>query len=128
MLGWMDRAEVMNLFTQVRAGLVLFQPAPNHIDSQPNKLFEYMAAGLPIIASYFPSWIQLISKLQCGLVVNPAYPREIATAITWILENPVEAKAMGARGREAVIEMYNWEREATKLLGIYGSFNKSLKD
>ena len=118
-LGFADRSQVAHLLGQVRAGLVLFHPDPNHIQAQPNKMFEYMAAGIPVIASDFPLWRDLIEGTECGLVVNPLKPGEIAGAIEFVLTHPDEAEAMGRRGREAVETRYNWESEASKLLRLY---------
>ncbi|WP_322629721.1 glycosyltransferase family 4 protein [Halothiobacillus sp.] len=117
--GWVDRKTVANLLGNVRAGLVLFHPAPNHMDAQPTKMFEYMAAGLPVIASDFPLWRKIIDGAGCGLLVDPLEPQAIADAIEWLLEHPEEAEAMGRRGREAVESTYNWERESETLVNFY---------
>lgn len=117
--GWADRTEVAQILSQCRAGLVLFHPEPNHIRSQPNKLFEYMAAGLPIIASDFPLWRGLVDGVGCGILVDPLDPGAIANAMQWILDNPREAAEMGQAGREAVENQFNWEAESTKLLAFY---------
>ncbi|MEX2411840.1 MAG: glycosyltransferase, partial [Candidatus Paceibacterota bacterium] len=50
-VGWIDRKKFNEYTSQSFSGLVTFHPEPNHIDAQPNKLFEYMHAGLPVIAS-----------------------------------------------------------------------------
>lgn len=118
-LGWADRKAVAQILGQTRAGLVLFQPEPNHIRAQPNKLFEYMAAGLPLIASDFPLWRSVVQGVGCGLLVDPRDPAAIAKAVQWIIENPVEAEAMGKRGRRAVRERYNWDVEGAKLIELY---------
>jgi glycosyltransferase involved in cell wall biosynthesis len=118
-LGVVDRPGVAQLLGRVQAGLVLFLPEPNHIQAQPNKLFEYMSAGIPVIASDFPLWRKLIETVGCGLLVDPLNPSAIADAIEFILTHPEEAMAMGRRGREAVERHYNWESEKSKLLHLY---------
>lgn len=117
--GHISRLDVARLLGDVRCGLVLFHPLPNHVDAQPNKLFEYMSAGLPVIASDFPLWRRIIEKTGCGLVVDPNDPVAIADAMRWMIEHPDEACAMGRNGQKAVEEIYNWENESLKLLYLY---------
>jgi glycosyltransferase involved in cell wall biosynthesis len=117
--GRQGRAEVVSVLRGARAGLVLFQPAPNHAYSQPTKLFEYMAAGIPVIASDFPRWREIVADSQCGLLVNPLDAKCIAAAIEWVLTKPADAAAMGRRGRQAVLSGYNWHTEGKKLLDLY---------
>lgn len=118
-LGWQDRASVSQQLGQAIAGLALFLPVPHHLESRPNKLFEYMAAGLPVVASNFPAWREVIEKHRCGLLVDPGDPSEIARAIDWLAANPQEAIAMGERGRRAVETSYNWDTEFQELLRMY---------
>lgn len=117
--GWADRPTVASILSDVRAGLVLYLPLPNHINAQPNKLFEYMSAGVPVIASHFSLWRQIVDGAGCGLLVDPENPRSIAKAMDWILANPQEAEAMGLRGKLAVETTYNWAAEAEKLIAFY---------
>ena len=78
-----------------------------------------MAAGLPVIASNFPLWKEIVEKNKCGICVNPLNPREIAAAINWVLLNPTDAAEMGKNGSTAVLEKYNWEAESCKLIHFY---------
>jgi len=117
--GQVSKEEVSQLLNQARAGLVLFHPGPNHDDSQPNKLFEYMAAGIPVIGSNFPLWKEIIEANECGICVDPLNPEEIAGAINWIIDNPDVAEQMGRNGLRAVQEKYNWETEGKKLVRFY---------
>ena len=82
-------------------------------------MFEYMIAELPIIASNFLLWREIVEKNNCGICVNPLDPKEIAEAIEYLIEHPDEARKMGENGRKAVLEKYNWENESKKLLEIY---------
>jgi len=118
-LGFLDRSSVARLLSESRCGIVTFLPVPNHIEAQPNKLFEYMSAGIPVIASHFPLWKNLIEGQQCGICVNPEDPVDIAKAIDYLHENPSIAEEMGARGKEAVERIFNWSVEETKLFELY---------
>mgnify|MGYP005852888331 CR=1 FL=1 len=117
--GWLNRREVAELLAQARVGLVLFHPAPNHTESQPNKLFEYMSAGIPVIASDFPLWRKIVEGAGCGILVDPKDPQAIADAMEWMIHNPQETEEMGRRGRAAVEREYNWPREGEKLVQFY---------
>lgn len=121
---WVDRNEMLEILNQSKVGIVTYLPFPNHINAQPNKLFEYMSAGIPVIASDFPLWRQIIENEKCGLLVDPRNPQQIAEALDWIFDNPKEAKIMGDNGKKAVKNKYNWDLESAKLLGSYLSLLK----
>jgi glycosyltransferase involved in cell wall biosynthesis len=118
-LGWIDREGVSKVLTNARVGLILFHPVANHTESQPNKIFEYMQAGIPVIASNFSLWRQIIEGAGCGIMVDPFDINGIADAIKWLLENPKEAEILGEKGRQAVIEKYNWGPEGENLTRFY---------
>ena len=118
-MGWQSRQSVMSELKSARAGLVVLHPEQIYIDSIPNKLFEYMAAGLPVIASNFPWWQKLIVELDCGLVVNPLDSQDIADAMQYLLEHPDIAEKMGHNGRQAVKNRFNWEADSKQLLDLY---------
>jgi glycosyltransferase involved in cell wall biosynthesis len=113
--------EVIRYLSNADVGLVLLQPLLEYLPSGEglNKLFEYMMAGLPVIASNFPNLIKIVEGNKCGLTVDPTDPKQIAEAIKYIKEHPDEAKRMGENGKKAVLEKYNWENESKKLLKIY---------
>jgi len=118
-MGVLDRAGVTGLLAEVRAGLVVFKPTPGHLESAPVKMFEYMAAGIPVIASDFPRFREIVEGARCGLLVQPDDPVGIAKAIEFLLTHPEEAEEMGKQGREAVLSKYNWASEERKLLQLY---------
>lgn len=118
-LGWLDRDGVRKLLKESVAGLVTLHPVINYLDSLPVKMFEYMATGLPVIASNFPLWKQIIEGNQCGLCVDPLDPQAIAEAIDYLVTHPAEAEQMGRNGQKAITEKYNWTIEEPKLLSLY---------
>jgi len=118
-LGQVSRQQVSQIMSSSMAGMVLYHLDPNHINAQPNKMFEYMSAGIPIIASDFPLWKRIVDEFECGLCVDPMNSLEIRKAIQWIVEHPDEAEKMGRNGRRCVEERFNWDMEAKKLLALY---------
>ena len=118
-LGWLSPKEVRELLGKSRLGLLVLHATECYKVSQPVKLFEYMSAGLPVVASDFPLWRSIIQEAGCGILVDPINPAAIAEAIQWLLQRPAEAEAMGQRGREAVRRVYNWENEEQKLVELY---------
>ena len=107
-VAWQERDVLARTLSAAKAGLVLFHPEPNHVEAQPNKLFEYMAAGLPVIASDFPLWREIIEETKCGLLVDPMDASAIAEAIEWLVTHGEEATEMGLSGQRAVRAELNW--------------------
>ena len=118
-LGFVDRVGVRDVLARSMAGLVTLHPVINYIDALPVKMFEYMSAGIPVIASDFPLWREIIAGNNCGLLVDPLNPVAIAQAIDYLISHPKDAERMGRNGRRAVVDHYNWDNESQKLLAFY---------
>jgi len=118
-LGQQPRGAVAGLLAASRAGIVTFLPAPNHDKNQPNKLFEYMAAGIPVVCSHFPRWKKIMEDARAGICVDPADPAAIDAAVSYLLSHPEESRAMGLAGRKAMESAYNWKPEEEKLFELY---------
>jgi glycosyltransferase involved in cell wall biosynthesis len=117
---WQPFPEVIRGMLRARIGVALLRPLPNHMDAiRSNKLFEYMAAGLPVVVSDLPEWRDIVLGVGCGLVVDPADPAAIAEALERLLTHPEEAEEMGLRGRAAVCDRFNWDGEGARLLSAY---------
>jgi glycosyltransferase involved in cell wall biosynthesis len=118
--GQLDRDGVRRVMARAIAGLVTLHPVANYLEALPVKMFEYMAAGIPVIASRFPLFRDIVEGGHCGLCVDPVDPQAIASAIDYLVTNPDIAKLMGENGRKAVLEKYNWSGQALKLTDFYG--------
>ncbi len=124
LVGGVKHEEIYNIVPRCHIGVAILHPKPNYIESLPTKLFEYMATGLPVIASNFPLWKEIVEGNNYGLTVNPLDPEDIARAIEYLIEHPEEARKMGQNGKRAVMEKYNWETESQKLLDLYEKLSK----
>ena len=118
-LGFLSREEVKNTYLKSKVGIVTLHPIINYLDAYPVKMFEYMAAGLPVIASNFPLWKEIVEVNKTGICVDPLDPKTISDAINRILKNPKEAAEMGRNGKALVLTKYNWEIERQKLITFY---------
>lgn len=121
-LGFLPRTGVRDVLARSVAGLVTLHLTSAYRDALPIKMFEYMSAGLPVIASDFPLWREIIEGNDCGLCVDPLDAKAIAAAIDRLVNNPDLAKRMGENGRRAVSERYNWATEERKLQALYRGF------
>lgn len=117
--GVLDRGEIVSVLHESKAGLVTLHDIPNYVVSMPIKMFEYMAAGCPVIASNFPLWKKILGDADCGICVNPKDALAVAAVLQDLLANTTRRLEMGVNGRAAVEQRYNWERESTKLLSQY---------
>ncbi len=118
-LGRRTRDQVMADLGSARVGMVVLQPIPNYVNSLPVKMFEYMAAGIPVVASDFPLWKEIVSRANCGVTVDPREPTQIASAIECLVEDADLARRMGANGRHAVETTYHWQHEWDRLRTLY---------
>src|SRR5262249_47985123 len=80
----------------------------------PLKVFEYMAAGLPVVAPRIERLTGIVRDASEGLLYDPADPDALALALER-LANPVERAAFGARARERAVQHFSWRRHCERL-------------
>lgn len=114
--GSISRKEVKEIYSNVDFGMVLFKALPNHVNSQPNKLFEYFSAGLPVICSDFPKWKTLVDDNHLGICCNPDDIDEIKKAIYNLRSHYIQFKG---EGRKYIHQSASWEIEQNKLINFY---------
>jgi glycosyltransferase involved in cell wall biosynthesis len=120
-LGQCDRAQITTVLEHSWIGLVTLHATPNHIDSLPTKMYEYMAAGLPVIASDFPTWRDTVRDHSCGILVDPTDVDAISFAIDSLCADRALRVQFGSNGRRAIEHSLNWESELQRLLRFYES-------
>ena len=118
---WLPFDEAFALVRRSHAGLILFQKTlSNNVRGMPHKMFDYMLAGLPVIAPDFaPDIVGVLEPAKAGLLVDTADPRALADAMQSLIKDRTQAQAIGERGRRAVFERYHWEYDAATLIAAY---------
>lgn len=118
-LGWQSRAQLVGVLEQSRLGLIVFHPVGNYVEALSVKMFEYMAAGIPVIASNFPLNRELSATGEFGILVEPKSSHKLAATIITLLQSTERAAALGVVARQRVVDDFNWAAEEIKLLALY---------
>jgi glycosyltransferase involved in cell wall biosynthesis len=92
----------------------------NNYYTSPNKLFEYCAAGVPVVSSRFPELVKVVEGFGAGRTFDPESPEDIAAAVNGLLESP-DVLARAREGAARAARRYNWQNESRKLLDVYTS-------
>lgn len=102
---------------EVDVGLMLLANVPAfYRGTSPNKFFDYLAAGLPVVNNY-PGWLaELIHSNKCGLAVEPDDPQALANALIWLADNPAARLGMGERSRELAEGIFSRDRLGTEFV------------
>jgi glycosyltransferase involved in cell wall biosynthesis len=119
MTGPVEQGEVVAYAAGATIGVIPYEPVGlNNTYTTPNKLFDYMAAGLPVAASRLPELTRFVELGEMGLTFTPGDPAALAEAINRMLADPVRYERMRERAQEAALR-YTWEHESSKLLALY---------
>lgn len=111
--------QVVSYYEKASIGLAILHPEKNYLRSLATKIFEYMSHGIPVIASNFPEWKELIEENNCGIVVDPFDVKQIASAVEQLLKTEKTRMLMGSNGYKAYKNKYNWDLEEKKLSDLY---------
>jgi glycosyltransferase involved in cell wall biosynthesis len=107
---------------QGQVGLLLFRNTHHNMYiGLPNKLFDYMQCGIPVVASAFPEIRRVVETAGCGICVDPENVEAVAAAVRYLLDNPTEAERMGKNGKALVDARYNWDTVEQDLRRIYST-------
>jgi glycosyltransferase involved in cell wall biosynthesis len=89
-----------------------------------NKVFDYMASGLALLVSDLPAWRQMYVEPRYGLACNPYKAESIVQVLQWFIAHPDERCLMGQKGRQRILDDWNYEQEFTPVKRILDAINK----
>lgn len=115
-LGWIDSKDVPAFLASGDVGIVPHEVNSFTDTTIPNKLFDMMRAGLPVLATDMDPVAKIISEARCGWIVEQHWgPTQVGEVIKE-LKSSSEVEEMGANARTAIEQKYNWEQESQKVL------------
>ena len=116
--GYRPFAELARYYGAMDMGVILLDRRPNHERALPNKLFDYMAHGVPILVPAYPAMRAVVDESGSGVTVAESDLEHVTAAVRDWMNRRSELESLGARGREAFETRYCWERQAPMFLGI----------
>jgi len=119
---WVPYAELLDWTASADIGLTIFPVdyAPDHVKAfLPNKLFEYLMVGLPVLASPLEAVAEVIRTYDVGQVLSSLAPADIGTAINAMLADHDALARMHQNTLEAAQGEFNWEKESPQLVQLY---------
>jgi glycosyltransferase involved in cell wall biosynthesis len=114
-LGWLDYASAIRVIIESDIGLVPHYATESWNTTVPNKLFDYMSMGKPVIVSNAKPTERIVQQEQCGVVFQEKNAQDLARAV-FQLRDSVVRKRMGQNGYEAIKRIYNWSVDEERLL------------
>ena len=114
--GWMEHGRLPDVIVRARIGLLPFH-ACEHINATlANKLFEYMALGLPVVVSDVPPMVRVLEETGAGVTFHSGDPGDLAAKIEWLAHDRDARERCAEAGRKASKELYNWGIDGQRLL------------
>ncbi len=117
--GWQHPNRLLSYLQSAQVALSPLKRNLHHDTTYANKIFQYMACGVPLVVSDCTAQADLVVKEDCGLVFEALNPNDLAKKILSVYGDSARARALGEHGRRAVSARWNWDKTAADLLGLY---------
>jgi glycosyltransferase involved in cell wall biosynthesis len=117
--GLIPHDQIAREICKAKIGIIPLPSLPKFQHNIPQKLFEFMALGMPVVLSDLPPSRPFVGDNVCAFMVPPDDYGAYADAIIRLLNDPALCQQMGTEGRRRVEQEYHWENEAQKLIGLY---------
>jgi len=121
LLGWREHASLPELYAAADVGLLPFRAGRHVKITLANKLFDYMAAGVPIVASDLPPMRRVLDETHAGVFFTPGDSASLASAVISLLRDRATRRRLADNGRRAAAEKYNWREDEKRFLEIFAS-------
>jgi glycosyltransferase involved in cell wall biosynthesis len=116
LLGWKSHEHHEAYYRHAAIGLLPFLSTAHIEITLPNKLFDYMGAGLPVVASDVAPLRRIVAETGCGVLVPPGDSQRLAETLLSLAADPAVRRSFGAAGRTAIEHTYSWEHDRARLL------------
>ncbi len=118
--GWLPYEEVGEALSQCSVGIIFMEYTENNmLAGPPNKLFNYMRYGLPIVSTDLPETSRIVRETQSGLIVKNRSVGSLVKALSILIEDEDKRSQMGENARKAIHDKYSWEQMERRLLRVY---------
>lgn len=121
MLPWLEN---FKRISSAHVGCVFYNDNLNNRVTLPNRLYEYMYVGLAVLGEEFPEVKNVLSKNDCGEVVNSQDPKDIAEKAIRLIKNPRQLEQYTINARNAVLKNHNFENALAQLEAFYYKYGK----
>jgi glycosyltransferase involved in cell wall biosynthesis len=116
--GFLPNDEAMRIIDGAMAGLSLLHDEPNYRHSQPTKVLEYMAHGVPVITTPLPRAVAIIEAYSSGLVVPFNDPVAVTHAVLQLKSDDGLRESLAQSGHSAALANFNWNRDGAQFADI----------
>lgn len=116
-IDWLPYEDLTGKLVDSHLGIVFFQSgSETNAYGLPHKLFDYMAAGLPVLVSKYARYVsEIVTEAQCGIIVDSEDPAAVAREIRALAADSARARELGENGRKALQGKFNWDAEFSKI-------------
>lgn len=119
-LPMMSFNDIMKYYQTMDAGTIIYEPSPNLIVAAPNKLFEFMGFGIPMIAQDYPEMRNiLVEHGEASILVDPSNMKAVKAAMETLAGDPELCKQYSKKLKDLMRTRYNWSLQRRKLYQVY---------
>jgi glycosyltransferase involved in cell wall biosynthesis len=120
-----SKNQIAEVFSAADACIAILKPLELYKTTYPNKVFDYMAAGRPVLLVIDGVIRKVVEEAKCGLYVQPGNPNDLAEKSVWLSTHLVEAGEMGKAGRDRIIKMFNRSALADQFINVFKELMKN---